>query len=227
MSVKENEAPKAIYQIKVTLLGTKPPIWRRLLVPAEFTLAQLHDVLQTPMGWEDCHLHEFRIDDERYGVPDPHEDFGEDCIHERKARISKVLEGPGARAEYTYDFGDTWEHAVVVEKILTPESGVVYPLCTAGKLHGPPEDCGGIGGFYDFLEAIRDPEHEQHKELLGWIGGNFDPESFSLDAVNQRLHQMLRPARKTAAKRAAPKSSCVIALSGFRLAAAGEQSDRE
>ncbi len=207
MTMKKIETPEAVYQIKITLLGAKPPIWRRLLVPAEFTLEQLHDVLQVAMGWEDCHLHEFRIGRQRFGVPDPDDGLMglPSCIHERKARLADVLTRPGAKAEYTYDFGDSWEHAVTFEKILTLEAGLIYPLCTAGKLHGPPEDCGGIGGFYNLLEALSDPDHDQHEEMLDWIG-SFDPESFSVAAVNQQLHQMFRPARKTAAKRAASTS---------------------
>jgi hypothetical protein len=207
MPTKKIESSQEIYQIKITLLGTSPPIWRRLLVPAELTLGQLHDVLQAAMGWENCHLHEFRIGRQRFGVPDPDDRLmgAPACIHERKVHLSDVLHEPGAKAEYTYDFGDSWEHAVMVEKILPPEAGLIYPLCTDGKLHGPPEDCGGIGGFYNFLEAIRDPDHDEHEEMLEWIGGRFDPESFSLAAVNQRLQQKFRPARKTAAKRIAPK----------------------
>ena len=113
------------------------------------------------------------------------------CANERKIRLCDVL-GKGGKAEYTYDFGDSWEHALLVEKILSPEEGQTYPLCIDGKRHGPPEDCGGIGGFYSFLEAIGDPDHEEHNDMLEWIGGNFDPEAFSVDAVNDRLRQMFR-----------------------------------
>jgi hypothetical protein len=201
--MKKIESSQEIYQMKVTLLGTRPPIWRRLLVPAELDLSQLHDVLQAAMGWEDCHLHEFRIGRERFGVPDPHDSFlgGPGSADERKVRLSAVLGKAGAKAEYTYDFGDGWEHAVVVEKVVAPEAGLIYPLCTGGKLHGPPEDCGGIGGFYNFLEAIGNPDHDEHEEMLEWIGGSFDPEWFSLADVNQRLQQQFRSARKTARKR--------------------------
>jgi hypothetical protein len=188
-----------------------------LLVPAEFTLAQLHDVLQAAVGWENCHLHEFLIGRQRFGVPDPDDRLmgGPAYIHERKVHLSDVFNKPGVKAEYIYDFGDGWEHAVIVEKILAPEAGLIYPLCTGGKLHGPPEDCGGIGGFYNFLEAIRDPDHDEHEELLEWIGGSFDPESFSLAAVNQRLRQMFRPSRKTAAKRVAPQSKRAKPVADF------------
>jgi hypothetical protein len=208
MPAKKNESVEEIYQIKVTLLRTKPPIWRRLLVPGEFTLAQLHNLLQVAMGWEDYHLHEFLVGRERFGVPDPDDKLMgvPACIHERKVRISDVFLKPGSRAEYTYDFGDGWAHDLSVEKILLPEPGLSYPLCTDGKLHGPPEDCGGIGGFYNFLEAIQDPRHSEHADLLAWIGGSFDPESFSPAAVNHRLHDMFLRARRTPRKRVAPKA---------------------
>jgi Plasmid pRiA4b ORF-3-like protein len=190
--------PQKIYQLKVTLIDTKPPIWRRLLVPAELTLAQLHDVLQDAMGWEECHLHEFRIGRQRFGVPDPDDRLtgGDAPMDERKARLFDVLGKVGAKADYTYDFGDGWEHRIAVKKVLPPEPGIPYPVCTAGKLHGPPEDCGGVGGYYDFLEAIRDPEHERHEELLEWVGDAFDPEAFSIDEVNRRLARFHRSRAK-------------------------------
>jgi len=98
----------------------------------------------------------------------------------------------GAKADYTYDFGDGWEHSIVLEKVLALESGSSYPICTDGRRHAPPEDCGGIGGYYNFLEAIHDPQNEQHDELLEWVGGSFDPEAFSMEDVNQRLTPLQR-----------------------------------
>jgi len=189
MPTKKIEIPQEIYQIKVTLLGTRPPIWRRLLVPAGLTLEQLHDVLQAAMGWEDCHMHDFRIGPKRFGKPDPNDRLmGLPATgNERTVRLFTVLGKVGAKAVYTYDFGDSWEHAIVVEKVLPPEPELPYPVCVGGKLQGPPEDCGGISGFYDLLEAIRDPAHDQHEEMLEWVGGDFDPEAFSVDDVNQRL----------------------------------------
>jgi hypothetical protein len=192
-----------IYQIKVTLLDTDPPIWRRLLVPADLTLDQLHHVLQLAMGWEDCHLHEFRIGQQRFGKPDPMERAlgGPRTASERTARLCNVLTRAGAKAVYTYDFGDSWDHQIVVEKRLAPEPGRAYPTCLAGERHGPPEDCGGIPGFYNLLEAIRDPEHEQHEELLDWLGGNFDPDAFSVDEVNRRFAPLQRRRSSAAGKK--------------------------
>lgn len=184
MPTKSTKQSEEIYQIKVTLLGTKPPIWRRLLVPASFTLAQLHDVLQVAMGWDDGHLHEFRIGEEVYGTPDPD---AEPTVNESTVRLSKVLGTVGAKALYNYDFGDDWKHEIKVEKILPPAAGQAYPICVAGKLHGPPEDCGGVFGFYNLLEILADPKHDEHEEMQDWLGDEFDPEAFSLEEINRRL----------------------------------------
>jgi hypothetical protein len=194
------EKPQEIYQIKVILLGMDPPIWRRLMVPADLTLEQLHHILQLAMGWEDCHMHEFRIGQQRFGTPDPMEKaLGRShTASERTARLFSVLGRAGVKAVYTYDFGDSWEHQIVVEKRLAPEPGRAYPACLAGERHGPPEDCGGIPGFYNLLEAISDPEHEQHQELLDWLGGDFDPGAFSVDEVNRRLASLQRRRNKAA-----------------------------
>src|SRR3954469_19256768 len=194
MRTETDSVPRQIFQLKITLSGIKPPIWRRVLVPADLTLAQLHTVLQITMGWENCHLHEFRVGRKRFGVPDPDARMmgDDDTINEKKVRISDLLPRTGAKAEYTYDFGDGWEHSIVLEKVLSLESVSSYPVCTDGKRHAPPEDCGGIGGYYNFLEAIHDPQHEQHDSLLEWIGGSFKPEAFSMEEVNGRLAPLQR-----------------------------------
>ena len=146
------------------------------------------------MGWENYHLHEFRVGRQRFGVPDPGARMmgGDDTINEKKVRLCDVLARTGAKADYTYDFGDGWEHSIMLEEILPSESASSYPICTDGKRHAPPEDCGGIGGYYNFLEAIHDPQNEQHDELLEWVGGSFDPEAFSIDDVNRRLAPVQR-----------------------------------
>jgi len=187
---------KDIYQIKVTLLGTDPPIWRRLLVPAALTLAQLHDVVQTAMGWQNGHMHEFRAGQRYFGKPDPDDrSMGMDPVeNERTARLSEVLRKNGPKLIYTYDLGDSWEHAIVMEKQLPVDPNAKYPICTDGQLACPPEDCGGIPGFYDLVDALADPKHKQHKELGDWLGYDFDPLAFSIDSVNR----MFLPARRRA-----------------------------
>jgi hypothetical protein len=159
MPTKNNTAPLEIYQLKVTLLGTMPPIWRRLLVPANVTLAQLHDVLQAAMGWQDCHMHEFSAGHRHFGRPNPEDRLmGMPPVeNERTVRLSGVLGRVGAKALYTYDMGDSWEHGIVLEKRLPVDPGTAYPVCTGGERACPPEDCGGIGGFYDLLDALGDP----------------------------------------------------------------------
>jgi hypothetical protein len=184
-----------IYQFKVTLAGSKPPIWRRLLIPGQMTLVQLHEVLQIAMGWTDSHLHDFDIDSEMYGEPNP-EDRAmglKPTRNERTVRVSKVLGVVGAKANYTYDFGDDWVHRIVVEKILPPVPGVSYPVCVAGKRNCPPEDCGGIYGYENLVAAIGDPDHEDHQDLKEWLGRDFDPESFDLNQVNEALAHSRQP----------------------------------
>ena len=224
------EKPQEIYQIKVTLLGTDPPIWRRLLIPADLTLEQLHDVLQAAMGWEDCHMHEFRIGKQRFGKPDPMEQAfgGPRTASERTARLFTVLGKARAKAVYTYDFGDSWDHEIVVEKCLAPEPGRAYPACLAGERHGPPEDCGGLPGFYNLLEATGDPEHEQHEELIEWLGDDFDPEAFSADEVKQRLAPLQRRRKKPPPARTEALFSEKSAPQAFlRRLAENSQSTRE
>lgn len=190
MAVATVPAPRDIYQLKVTLSDVKAPIWRRVLVSCDFTLAQLHTVLQAAMGWEDCHLHEFRIAGLTIGAPDP--DAPRTLINEKKVRLLDVLGKVGAKGVYTYDFGDGWDHNIVVEKIMKAEPGVAYPVCVTGKRRGPPEDSGGPFGYENLLEVLGDPKHEEHKTMHEWIGNDFDPEVFSVDDVNRRLALLQR-----------------------------------
>jgi len=174
-----------IYQLKITLKESRPPIWRRFQVRSDVTLAKLHRIIQEVMGWFDGHLHQFIVGRIYYGVPDP-DDLSE-TRDERKVRLDQILSVPGRKIVYEYDFGDGWEREIVLEKILSPDPKTRYPRCLDGARACPPEDCGGIYGYADFLEAIRNPEHEEHEEMLEWIGGEFDPEEFDLEAVNQSL----------------------------------------
>ena len=189
MATKQIETAQDIYQLKVTLLGTEPPIWRRLLVPADMTLALLHKTLQTAMGWDDGHMHGFRAGQRRFGRPEPADPFmrGPRVESERTARLSAVLQKAGAKMIYTYDFGDNWEHAVVLEKQLPLLPDMSDPICVDGNLACPPDDCGGIPGFYELLDALADPNHEQHEEMRGWVGDDFNPQAFSVDEVNRKL----------------------------------------
>jgi len=174
-----------IFQLKIQLLGVRPPVWRRLLVPGEISLAELHDVIQTAMGWTDSHLHMFEVGDGRYGVPNP--DWGMDDVKdESRAKLFRLVK-EGERLRYTYDFGDGWEHEVTVEKVSEPAPGTQYPTCTAGRRVCPPEDVGGPWGYENFLAALADDRHEDHQHFTEWIGGGFDPAAFDIGEVNAAL----------------------------------------
>ncbi len=174
-----------VYQIKVTLEDTKPPIWRRILVTSDTTLRKFRRILQVVMGWGDYHLHEFIIDSIHYGEPDPEYTFG--MKNEKNVRLSQAASGERTKFTYIYDFGDYWCHKILIEKILPMESDKHYPVCIKGKRACPPEDCGGVWGYYDFLKAIQDPDHPEHDHILEWVDGIFDPEAFDIDEINQKL----------------------------------------
>ncbi len=152
-----------IYHLKVWLLGVKPPVWRRLEVVGGLTLAQLHEIIQVVMGWTDSHLHSVEAGNCSYGEPDP--DWGSDLQDERRVRLSQLKLTAGSRSRYTYDFGDDWQHDVLVEQIAVPNpAAIAYPQCSGGRRACPPEDCGGPWGYAELLEVLADPDHQEHKE---------------------------------------------------------------
>jgi hypothetical protein len=180
--------PKAqVYRLKVTLRDVKPPVWRRIEVPGNVTLAELHSILQTVMCWFDSHLHDFEINGVEYGVPDEEWAYDEKVRDESKVRLNKVA-SEGTKIRYTYDFGDNWRHDVIVEKVGPAEDGVRYPRCLAGKRATPPEDVGGDYGYAEFCEAMADPKHPEHEHYRQWIGRDWDPEFFEVASVNEALH---------------------------------------
>jgi hypothetical protein len=172
-----------VYQIKVTLVGSKPPIWRRLRVPAGTTLGCLHDVIQAAFGWEDSHLHHFEAGTKRYANPAFDLDGARD---ETGVPLSDVAAAVGSRLRYTYDFGDDWEHDILVEDVL-PADQIAHAVCVAGRRAGPPEDCGGIWGHAELCDVLADPTHPDHADRLDWLGGDYDPAAFDKDDVNQAL----------------------------------------
>ena len=177
-----------VYQFKISLEGIKPPIWRRIQVPEIYTFWDLHVAIQDAMGWEDYHLHQFEIIDPsmearvKIGIPS---EIGldEETLPGWKEKIAEYFSMDNKLAIYVYDFGDNWEHTIKLEEILPRNKNVKYPICIAGKRACPPEDCGGIWGYEELLEAIKDPAHEEHEEMLEWIGGEFDPEHFDVKDV--------------------------------------------
>jgi Plasmid pRiA4b ORF-3-like protein len=195
--VSEQRLPKettVVFQIKVTLMGIAPLIWRRVQT-LDCTLADLHDLLQVTMGWDFEHVYRFIICGIKYMASDiaGDEDIQDAC----DTNLSDVLPAQNRRPRfhYLYDFGDQWMHQLVVEERFSPEQGVKYPICVAGQRACPPEDCGGPWGYPDFVETISNVHHRRHEETLEWVGGEFDPESFNLESVNKELQRMRK--RKT------------------------------
>jgi hypothetical protein len=182
-------APMFVYRLRVELLEIEPLIWRRLLVPADIKLPKLHRCLQLTIGWTNSHLHQFKLGESVYGVPDP-EWSERNMLDERRIRLCDLIGEAQREIGYEYDFGDGWEHRIVLEQTEPPNEFMVYPLCTAGERACPPEDVGGVPGYEEFLQSIGDPNHEQYGESLLWVGGAFDPEGFDLNAVNRALRRV-------------------------------------
>jgi hypothetical protein len=180
--------PEAVYQMKVTLDGIRPPIWRRIQVRGDISLFKLHKILQVVMGWYDYHLHQFIIDGETYSVISIEADMlGDDFKDEKKFKLNKVIPWEKFEFTYEYDFGDGWGHTILVEKIIRPLEELMHPVCLKGKRSAPPEDCGGEGGYYNLIKALEDPSHPEHAEMLEWLEDKYDPEYFDADIVNERL----------------------------------------
>jgi hypothetical protein len=184
---QHSPAHNVIVQIKVKLLGvTKPPVWRRVQLRADTRLDQLHEILQAALGWENYHLHAFSFGEEEFGPRDP--ELGLDFSDERCVTLGE-LTYLGARLRYTYDFGDNWEHEILVEDLLDPETH--YPILVAAKGACPPEDCGGTWGYADLKEILADPGHDEHQERLEWLGldnaSEFDPNAVTLEQFEEEL----------------------------------------
>lgn len=176
---------RSIYQLKITLSHIRPAIWRRFLIVSTDSLADLHLVVQIVMGWTDSHLHEFVKGRERYGVPE--EDSPSDMHDESEFRIDQVLKQEKDKLRYTYDFGDGWDHDLILEKIIPFETKIKLPACLKGSRACPPEDVGGPPGYHMFLDAIADSNHPEHQDMLDWHGESFDLKYFDSTEVNDLL----------------------------------------
>jgi hypothetical protein len=196
--------PSPTYQLKITLREITPPIWRRVLVPGDLSLDKLHLVIQAAMGFWNYHLHVFEIDGARYGLPD--RDGELEFIDERKILLEKVVRRPSTFM-YEYDFGDGWEHDVVVEKILKRPTQQELPAIVDGERSGPHEDAGGYSGHDHLVAVLADPKHEEHDELRAWAGADYDPARFDRVAIAKDLHALARrwrPRAKRAGRSASP-----------------------
>lgn len=180
---RDDRMPSGL-QLRIELRDILPAVWRRFLVPGSIALPALHRVIQEVMGWENCHLHLFRFGGKEYGIPDP--EFPSEMRNQRGRRLREFFREEGTVFGYRYDFGDGWEHDIVVERILHGASDTEL-VCLEGARACPPEDVGGPSGYMDYLEALRSPSLPQHEEMAMWRGSSFDPERFDLERVNRRL----------------------------------------
>lgn len=179
------------YQLKIQLDASKPEVWRRVLVSDETTLFELHHVIQIAMGWTNSHLYEFDVHSQKYGTRyDGNEEFyGDNFTDAFEVSIGDLGLKAKSKFTYLYDFGDSWRHTIAVEKVCAPESKVKLPLCLDGEQHCPPEDCGGIYGYYDMLETIQTENHPERDEYLEWLGEDFDPTIFNKTDVNKQFNK--------------------------------------
>jgi hypothetical protein len=184
---QHSPAHNVIVQIKVKLLGvSKPPVWRQLQLRADTRLDQLHEILQAALGWQNSHMHVFTFADEEFGVRDP--ELGH--ADERKVKLGELTD-IGARFRYTYDFGDDWEHEILVEDLLDPDPETHYPTLVASKGACPPEDCGGTWGYTNLKAILADPNHDEHQDMLEWLGltdaSEFDPTTVPTEDIDYEL----------------------------------------
>lgn len=181
------------YLLKIQLLDIEPKIWRSFIVPGTITLDRLHDVIQIVMGWTDSHLHAFTIGKKRYTEYPEYRDDGLPC---GKYRLGDLIKQKGRIFLYEYDFGDCWNHQITVEnsRYFAPESGAELE-CLEGERACPPEDVGGVPGYFEFCTALKIPNHEDHERYMEWSGGDYDSEAFDVHAVNWELMKYLRWSR--------------------------------
>jgi len=179
-----------IIQLKITLQGTKPVIWRRILVDKSTKFSQFHNIILATMGWYGGHLYEFSVPGLRIGEPHTDDEgWGDELVDASKMTLNSLISDRKIKFKYIYDFGDCWEHLIKVEKFWEKIEGIKYPFCIDGELNCPPEDCGGVWGFYNLLETIKDKTHPEHKEMLKWVDGHFDEEYFDKESINAKLQQ--------------------------------------
>jgi hypothetical protein len=176
---------EALYQLRIDLADIRPPVWRRVLVPPEYHLGELHTVIQLAMGWWECHLHQFNVRGTIYSRKDF--ELDDDPPDESGVTVAKAFPRGSGKIGYVYDFGDHWRHVVRCEGKVPRNSVPQVPYCSGGKRSRPPEDVGGPYGYARFLKSISDPTDEEHEEYLEWVGGRFDPEECDRDQVNEEL----------------------------------------
>lgn len=178
-----------IYQLRITLIESRPAIWRKILVNEDVLLSNLHNIIQTTMGWTNSHLHQFIKNETFYTERIPGDIFWDemDNIDYKGMRLNELLCFVKNTIIYEYDFGDGWIHEILLEKFLKPDHSIKYPICTGGKMKCPPEDVGGVGGYLEMLKVLRNPNNEEYESYITWLGGNFNYKDFDINKVNKLL----------------------------------------
>ncbi len=184
---------KKIIEMKISLDGIEPEIWRKFVVESSITLDDLHEIIQVVMGWENAHLYGFHINGVEYQPAD--DDFENDAEDTKGMKLSQLKLEKITKIRYIYDFGDSWEHTIKINKIYKPEEELLTPTCIDGARNCPPEDCGSVPGYEDIVEAMKKPTSKRAKEFIEWLGEKYDPEEFDLKKINKRL-QPKKPKRK-------------------------------
>jgi Plasmid pRiA4b ORF-3-like protein len=187
---RSQPGPNTALRLRIQLNEVDPVVWRRLLVPGKVRLAKLGQMLLAAMGWNNSHLHAFRVGDTSYGMQDDDDDdFPDDEIDEQSVTVLQALRELQTFT-FDYDFGDGWEHEVVIEELIHSGTGLKFAVCLDGERACPPDDVGGPGGYVVFLEAIADDDHEEHHDFLEWVGGSFDPAEFDVANANALLQKL-------------------------------------
>jgi len=188
-----------VMQAKITIQDIEPPIWRRILLPLDLNLAQLHEVIQAAFAWTDSHLHQFIIGGLVYGAPEFNEDYQDERrtfeAAEVRLRDFNTYHVRDPSFLYEYDFGDDWIHRIEIEGLIPRDEDLKHPLCIAGERHRPPEDVGGPPGYAEFLEAWHDKTHEYHRRYRTWAGRSFNPERFDIEVTNKLIRSALRKSK--------------------------------
>jgi hypothetical protein len=193
-----------IARLRIILNDVDPQPMRHIEVPLKIRLDRLHEVIQAAMGWADTHLYEFRVGNAGWGVPDP-DGFYDGPMDAKKMTLEKVIDQTGTRTiQYVYDFGDDWDHSIRIERVGEAAPGATYPRLLKATGACPPEDVGGPWGYEEFLEALADPDHEQHEDMVHWSGGDFDVEDAGIDSIIERFHRL---AKKWAPQPRKPKTT--------------------
>ena len=180
-----------VYILKITLEESTPPVFRQVKVRSNVSLDILHQIIQESMGWHDCHPHQYILAQKYYGTPDPlYDEFDMEMLNERDFTLGQLAPKKGSKLKYEYDFGDSWIHLIKVVQVIADDPGFTHPECLSGENACPPEDVGGVWGYAEVQETLKNPKHKDYKDLRKWVGPQFAPSAFDLEKTNAALKRL-------------------------------------